>query len=233
MKEKRDCKLVLDLLPNYIEKLTNEETNNFIEEHLKTCEECKSIFESMKRDLKVDTEKVNTKGIKIFKKYNRELKLFRNLLLLVIAIYVAIFVYKFVALTDIYNKTSNQQIGENHDIREYSNFYSRMESLSQGFLNISESYVKDGKYVSSFVRYNIKDMTQVASIIQYEDENGRMTIFEPVKYASVYKKTEKELGIHYITASPKSIGERICLALTSSIHTTTIGNKKCYVIKFR
>ena len=40
MKEKRDCKLVLDLLPNYIEKLTNEETNNFIEEHLKGCEEC-------------------------------------------------------------------------------------------------------------------------------------------------------------------------------------------------
>ena len=32
MKEKKDCKIVQDLLPNYIEKLTNEETNNFIEE---------------------------------------------------------------------------------------------------------------------------------------------------------------------------------------------------------
>ena len=37
MKEKRDCKIIQDLLPNYIEKLTNEETNNFIEEHLKEC----------------------------------------------------------------------------------------------------------------------------------------------------------------------------------------------------
>ena len=27
MKEKRDCKIVQDLLPNYIENLTNEETN--------------------------------------------------------------------------------------------------------------------------------------------------------------------------------------------------------------
>ena len=29
MKEKRDCKIVQDLLPNYIEKLTNEESNIF------------------------------------------------------------------------------------------------------------------------------------------------------------------------------------------------------------
>ena len=38
MKEKKDCKIVQDLLPNYIEKLTNEETNNYIEDHLKECE---------------------------------------------------------------------------------------------------------------------------------------------------------------------------------------------------
>ena len=32
MKENRNCKIVQDLLPNYIEKLTTEETNQFIEE---------------------------------------------------------------------------------------------------------------------------------------------------------------------------------------------------------
>ena len=37
MKEKRDCKIVQDLLPNYIEKLTNDETNKYVEEHLKEC----------------------------------------------------------------------------------------------------------------------------------------------------------------------------------------------------
>ena len=30
MKEKKDCKIVQDLLPNYNENLTNEETNKFI-----------------------------------------------------------------------------------------------------------------------------------------------------------------------------------------------------------
>ena len=43
MKEKKDCKIVQDLLPNYIEKLTNEETNKYVEDHLKECEKCKKI----------------------------------------------------------------------------------------------------------------------------------------------------------------------------------------------
>ena len=41
MKEKRDCKIVQDLLPNYIKGLTNEQTNEYIENHLKECSECK------------------------------------------------------------------------------------------------------------------------------------------------------------------------------------------------
>ena len=49
---KRDCKIVQDLLPNYIEKLTDEETNKYIEEHIKECEECKNVLENMKKDIK-------------------------------------------------------------------------------------------------------------------------------------------------------------------------------------
>ena len=51
MKEK-NCKVIQDLLPNYIEKLTKEETNSFIEEHLKECEECNSILEKLQKDMK-------------------------------------------------------------------------------------------------------------------------------------------------------------------------------------
>ena len=54
MKEK-ECKIVQDLLPNYIEKLTNEETNQFIEEHIEQCEECKEKLKKME-------EKINVKN---------------------------------------------------------------------------------------------------------------------------------------------------------------------------
>ncbi len=53
MNEKKDCNIIQDLLPNYIEGLTNEETNKFIEEHLKGCRECKEMLENMQTDLEI------------------------------------------------------------------------------------------------------------------------------------------------------------------------------------
>ena len=44
---KKECKIVQDLLPSYVDKLTNEETNQYIEEHLKECKECQKVLENM------------------------------------------------------------------------------------------------------------------------------------------------------------------------------------------
>lgn len=57
MKQNRDCKIVQDLLPTYIENLTNEVTNEFIEEHIAKCQECAQVFKDMNGDLKL--EKIN------------------------------------------------------------------------------------------------------------------------------------------------------------------------------
>ena len=70
MKEKRDCKIVQDLLPNYIENLTNEETNRFIEEHLKECPECQKVLENMQKEIKVSTTKRDDREVKCIINYN-------------------------------------------------------------------------------------------------------------------------------------------------------------------
>ena len=77
MKENKNCKIVQDLLPNYIDKLTNDETNSFIEEHLKECQGCQKILENMKRGLDLDSKKLDEnelKYVKYNKKYNKKLK---------------------------------------------------------------------------------------------------------------------------------------------------------------
>ena len=64
MKEKRECKLVQDLLPNYIEKVTSEETNQYIEEHLQNCTDCEKVYTSMTEEIKakaLDTDKTKQK----------------------------------------------------------------------------------------------------------------------------------------------------------------------------
>lgn len=57
MKQNRDCKIVQDLLPTYIESLTNEVTNEFIEEHIARCPECAQVLKDMNGDLQL--EKIN------------------------------------------------------------------------------------------------------------------------------------------------------------------------------
>ena len=44
---KKECKIVQDLLPSYVDKLTNEETNYFIDEHINECPECQKILENI------------------------------------------------------------------------------------------------------------------------------------------------------------------------------------------
>lgn len=52
--DNRDCKIVQDLLPNYIENLTDEVTNEYIEEHIAKCPECAKALKAMNGDIKLE-----------------------------------------------------------------------------------------------------------------------------------------------------------------------------------
>ena len=44
---KKECEIVRDLLPNYIENLVGTQTKDFINDHLKTCLECNKILKNI------------------------------------------------------------------------------------------------------------------------------------------------------------------------------------------
>ena len=78
----QECDIVSDLLPLYMERQTGEESNEFIREHLKHCEECRknlqfmeASFEELMQDENVvgkneseKTRSIKGKHIKVFKK---------------------------------------------------------------------------------------------------------------------------------------------------------------------
>ena len=70
MKEKKECKIVQDLLPNYIEGLTTKETNEYIEEHINNCVECQTILKNMKDDINLNKQKRDGREVEYIKKYN-------------------------------------------------------------------------------------------------------------------------------------------------------------------
>lgn len=72
MTKKHLCKIVEDLLPNYIEKMTSTETNEIIEEHIEECQLCKDKLNNMKSEVvldEVDDREINY--LKTIKRKNR------------------------------------------------------------------------------------------------------------------------------------------------------------------
>ena len=148
MKEKRECKAIQDLLPNYIENLTSKETNNFIQEHLNECDDCKNVLENMKKNLEVNTVKSDGREVKYIKKYNNRLKVLRNILLIIVIVFIFIIGRKMVILTSLSNKANNTL--------DKMNYYTKTETYSEGEMSILESYNKDGITYATMNMYSEK-----------------------------------------------------------------------------
>ena len=54
---KLKCSIVEDLMPLYIEDLLNEETKKDIELHLDECEDCKEVYDELKKGVNLGYEK--------------------------------------------------------------------------------------------------------------------------------------------------------------------------------
>lgn len=57
---KRECNIVRDILPLYLEDMVSEDTADFVNEHLIKCAECSAEFEAMKADEKMDRVGIET-----------------------------------------------------------------------------------------------------------------------------------------------------------------------------
>ena len=70
MKNDLSCAVVRDLLPSYIEGLTEEETNEAVERHLESCPRCRGRHDAMRIDAQADT--LEEKEVDYLKEVNRQ-----------------------------------------------------------------------------------------------------------------------------------------------------------------
>lgn len=101
MKKELTCSIFQDLLPNYIEKLTSDDTNIAIYEHLDTCEDCKKVYEQMVADIG-NPEKVPVIELKFLKKVKRS-RLLAAVLCVVLTLVLSCLIY-----TSEYNFTNDK-----------------------------------------------------------------------------------------------------------------------------
>lgn len=63
------CNVILDLLPLYVEKITSEESNELVEEHIATCESCRKEMEQLNcTDSMVTLDSVEPVPLQVIKK---------------------------------------------------------------------------------------------------------------------------------------------------------------------
>lgn len=219
MKEKRNCKIVRDLLPNYIENLTNEETNNYIEEHIKGCNDCKVVLENMQKSLDTNSKKKDNREVKYIKKYSKKMKVLKFILLIIIVIFVLIIGRRTAIMFSLSKKA------ENHI---NNNYYAKIYSYQGDSLIITESYNKDKDYLTVVTRLNNEN--EVQKITYYKKGNEKLSWIQ-VGDKIYTKNSDLEGKITPTTYVSDGLIENLQLAFITGIDSTFCNGKECYVIK--
>ncbi len=236
MKDKRECKFVQNLLPNYIDKLTDEETNSSIEEHLNSCEDCKKIFENMQKEIDIYSNEHEKKEIDYIKKYSIRLKVFKTLtivFLLIILVFSISVVRRMIILTSLMTDKQAIDISNCHYIKKM--FNSNMEMWM-----IFDEYSKDNISLAKVKIYNGKNNSYIEQVDYYKNEIEQFSISKYWdKEQQAFSKNKKYLnsasthGISSISVNlvkMENLGEYIDYAINSKIKSTKYEGKECYVI---
>lgn len=223
MNEKIICKVIQDLLPNYIESLTNEQTNKFIEGHFEKCEKCKNIIENMQKEIKTKNLNREKKEIKYIKKYNKKLKILRNTISIIIALFIFIVTKRTIILTNLSNKAKL--------IEKEDNYYIKIETYNKGNMSILEGYFKDGKSLKNLKNYNDN---KIFKRTVYKDESEEA--FENLIIDQNGIKNVNLTGNIEIEPKPytyNNIFENIIMSIITNVEKVNLNGKECYIIKDR
>lgn len=168
------CSIVQDLLPNYIEKLTSEETNQVIRAHLDTCIECRKVYEEMISEAGI-IDKAPKAELKFLKKV-RKTRLLAAVISIVLTLILSYAVYAMEF--------------------EYSLDKAELSTAVNGYLNpvpfggdSIEAYVLETKVIDGVLFVSFKDRTHetVHGIAKFvKGLNNRYRIIETEVDSSEY-----------------------------------------------
>ena len=230
MKANNKCKIVQDLLPNYIEKLTSNETSEFINEHLKKCDECNEIYKQMDINLESNIEKSTQREINFFKKYKKRLFLFKLIIISILIIFITITARKMIIISNISSKSEETAKSNNYHSIEYKYNYGTYEKIEKFKL---EDKVK--LILSSIDDENYQTITIYTKEKVSEDEYG-------TRYISNIYVNSNENNTAYLNQNigilvemqdvlhTDNLWDLLRNSLTCSISTTKVNGKNCYFI---
>ena len=182
MKSNRDCKIVEDLLPNYIEGLTSEVTNYFIEEHIQSCEHCQEVIKAMQEQ--INAEKVDGKEeIDYLKKINRKTKKTERIATISIIISVLLFIIIAFPIFPKYVWSKNSS----GNINFFNNLFNNQEQAEQWTYYVAEKTIYNTEI--SLNGENYKEI----HIAQVNEKNGKVENYKIIEMGLIEEYTQKQV----------------------------------------
>lgn len=245
---KKECMIIRDLFPNYVEELISVETNEFIQDHINNCSECREILKSIQNErneknyLRKNNEKIEYNHLK---KYNKKMLILKSIILIIIWICLILtgnFLLKIYRINNVI-QTSNNSVQE---LKKLDNYklevqYHKIDYSDKTESNINDLYyLYNNKYKEVTCNNLLENNTQ--SYYGEINSNKRIEIYDADKkiiHSTVnynYAPEGNFIKIEYndISSSARLRGVwSIWRNAKVKIRNDRFNGKSCYVLRYQ
>lgn len=235
-KDIKECKIVQDLLPSYIDNLTTKETKDYIDKHLENCQDCKEILEGMKKDFNLNIPKKDNREVKYMKKFNKKINILKLIILLAILVFIIITARKVIIISNLSKNAEDTINIENYHTVTYSYHleeYSKTEIFSlRDKKKIIMTQVNNNKvnkttmFAKKSENANEENSKYIANIYR-ESKDGKDGKIG--KVLNLNQEIEIFVNPQNVTKTENYL-QMFVYSILSSIKDTTFNGQECYYI---
>ena len=215
---KKECEIVQDLIFGYCDGTLNPASKELVEKHLVKCEECKKVYEEIKKDKKMDDD--DKIEIDYLKRVNKKLKRKKFLIVIFSICIVLLVVLHIIAFICYYHDHTTIEIFMNKDISEeqMTNIQNQIKNQTE---NVEITYVSPEEQLEK-MKERFEDNQDL--LAGYEGENN---IFSPsfiikTKTIQDMEKIEESLetveGIKKISSTSSNLYESLIMNIFTVLY---------------
>lgn len=207
---KKECEIVQDLIFGYCDGTLNLASKELVEKHLVKCEECKRVYEEIKKDKKMDDDKIE---IDYLKRVNKKLKRKKIMIVISSICIVLLVVLHIIAFICYYHDHTTIEIFMNKDISEeqMTNIQNQIKNQTE---NVEITYVSPEEQLEK-IKERFKENQDL--LAGYNAENNIFTPSFIIKTKTIQdmEKIEESLesveGIKKISSTSSNLYESLIM----------------------
>ena len=185
---KNECEIVQDLLFGYNDKTLQNTSKEFVENHLKECNECKEVLKQIQNDTEPEEE---IEKINYFKKVRSKINRKNIFLLIALVLLTLVVLFNILVFVNYNNKASEMKIILKDNVTQeqlnniekiiksnfkdvemkYSSKEEELQKYKEKFKNFMTGYDENNNPCSDmyYIKANINDIEKIDKLLQNVD----------------------------------------------------------------